>query len=318
MVGDYVKAGFAKIHLDASMPCADDPPALPPEEVARRAAKLCEAAESAVRSDGSLQHPCYVIGSEVPAPGGMDDGRHAPRVTEPRDASAAIDAFRLAFADRSLTDAWRRVWAVVVQPGVEFSDEKVFEYQPAAASRLVDLIRGLPDLVFEAHSTDYQPAAALRAMVRDQFAILKVGPALTFALRQALFALERIELEWLGGRRGIRLSGLTSTLMSALEHDRSHWRRYYVNGGRETVGAVLEGRLDRVRYYWTVPQVDRALKQLFKNLETSPAPADMVMRHLPVLSEKIATGADAIPPRAIVLDALTSALADYHRACTPE
>ena len=50
----------------------------------------------------------------------------------------------------------------------------------------------MPQFVFEAHSTDYQPAGALAALVRDGFAILKVGPWLTFALREALYGLSHI------------------------------------------------------------------------------------------------------------------------------
>ena len=60
-------------------------------------------------------------------------------------------------------------------------------------------------LIFEAHSTDYQTPAALAALVRDHFAILKVGPALTFALREALWALDCIEREWIDSDAGVRL-----------------------------------------------------------------------------------------------------------------
>ena len=50
----------------------------------------------------------------------------------------------------------------------------------------------MPGLVFEAHSTDYQPPESLSRLVIDGFAILKVGPGLTFALREALYALDEI------------------------------------------------------------------------------------------------------------------------------
>ncbi len=49
-----------------------------------------------------------------------------------------------------------------------------------------------PDLAFEAHSTDYQGRQPLRELVEDGFAILKVGPELTFALREALYGLDLI------------------------------------------------------------------------------------------------------------------------------
>lgn len=58
LVADYVRAGFCKIHLDASMPCLDDPVPLPPETVALRAAQLCAAAEASA-SDAQRQALCY-------------------------------------------------------------------------------------------------------------------------------------------------------------------------------------------------------------------------------------------------------------------
>lgn len=45
LIADYVTAGFSKIHLDASMSCADDPIPLDPHVVAERAARLCQVAE---------------------------------------------------------------------------------------------------------------------------------------------------------------------------------------------------------------------------------------------------------------------------------
>ena len=50
-------------------------------------------------------------------------------------------------------------------------------------------------MIYEAHSTDYQSRAALKDLVCDHFAILKVGPALTFAFREAAFALAMMEKE---------------------------------------------------------------------------------------------------------------------------
>ena len=101
---------------------------------------------------------------------------------------------------------------MVVQPGVEYGDDHIFDYDRAAAAELSRFITTQPGLVYEAHSTDYQTPAALRALVEDHFAILKVGPALTFAYREAVFALELIEREWLAGRPGITLSGVRSAL----------------------------------------------------------------------------------------------------------
>ncbi len=45
MVHDYVKAGYKKIHLDASMSCIDDITPLNNEIISERIAQLCEVAE---------------------------------------------------------------------------------------------------------------------------------------------------------------------------------------------------------------------------------------------------------------------------------
>lgn len=67
LVTEYARAGFVKLHLDASMPCADDPSPLLPQTVALRSARLCVAAEKAA----SRMRPVYVIGTEVPTPAAL-------------------------------------------------------------------------------------------------------------------------------------------------------------------------------------------------------------------------------------------------------
>ena len=78
MIAQYAKAGFSKIHLDASMPCGDDPAILPDEIIAARAARLAKVAETECRTA-----PFYIIGTEVPVPGGASHG-HELAVTTPR------------------------------------------------------------------------------------------------------------------------------------------------------------------------------------------------------------------------------------------
>src|ERR1700676_3273611 len=80
LVADYVAAGFRKIHLDCSMSCADAPPVLSDAVVAARAARLCQASERAWRAAGG-DAPIYVIGTEVPTPGGAAEGLEALTVT---------------------------------------------------------------------------------------------------------------------------------------------------------------------------------------------------------------------------------------------
>ena len=189
LVRSYADAGYAKIHLDASMPCADDREPLPSELIAARAARIATAAEAA----GA--RPVYVIGTEVPVPGGAHETIETLAVTRTEDLARTIAVHEDAFAAAGLREAWHRVLAVVVQPGVEFGSEQVVDFDPDGARELADSIGAVPNLAFEAHSTDYQTEPALAALVEHHFAILKVGPGLTFALREALFALAQGEGE---------------------------------------------------------------------------------------------------------------------------
>src|SRR5437763_5642484 len=195
LIAEYVAAGFRKIHLDCSMPCADDV-RLSDAMIAARAARLCAVAER-THAQASGAPPLYVIGTEVPSPGGAAESLDALIVTTPAAATAMIATHRATFAAAGLAAVWPRVIAAVVQPGVEFDHRKAISYRPEKARALSHMMEAWDGMLFEAHSTDYQSPSALAAMVRDHFAILKVGPALTFALREALWGLDAIEREWI-------------------------------------------------------------------------------------------------------------------------
>ena len=190
MASTFAAAGFSKIHLDASMSCSGDPVPLPPEEIAARAAALCEAVESAL--SGSPGKPLYIIGTEVPTPGGAEEELEVA-VTTTASLQQTLDVHREAFSRKGLESAWGRVIGVVVQPGVEFGNETVVDYVPQKALQLIGSLNQYDGIVFEAHSTDYQTAESLRHLVSDHFGILKVGPELTFMMREAIFGLARIE-----------------------------------------------------------------------------------------------------------------------------
>lgn len=268
MVAAYVEAGFEKIHLDASMACADDPARLDDRTIAARAAELCRVAEDAAARVGIA--PVYVIGTEVPTPGGevsgaaSDDAIAQIAVTRSDSIAATLDAHRRAFSAAGLDDAWTRVVAIVAQPGVDFDDRHVLDYDSAKAASLGASILQTPRLVFEAHSTDYQTEAALAALVRDHFAVLKVGPALTFALREALFALTFIEDALIDDVA--QRSRLRDVVDAAMRAQPEHWAPYY--RGDETAQRLARqfSYSDRIRYYWLQPAVAAAVEQLFGNL----------------------------------------------------
>ena len=161
LVRKYVSAGFTKIHLDPSMRCADDhgdeTSPLDKSLVAERTASLCFEAELIVKekSNGSIE-PVYVIGSEVPRPGGAPEKRDEPKVTSVKDVQTTLEITEQAFLSRGLESAWERVIAVVVQPGVEFSSASVTDYRPQKTRFLSQCIENYDPIIFETHSTDFQ------------------------------------------------------------------------------------------------------------------------------------------------------------------
>ena len=264
LIRDYVKAGFVKIHLDCSMRLADDPlGVLSPEIVAQRAAQLAKVAENSLsqreRVEGVLR---YVIGTEVPVPGGATEYEEGVSVTNVEGARQTIDVTHEAFVREGLESAWERVMAVVVQPGVEFGDDFVLPYKSEAAQELSRFIEGQP-MIYEAHSTDYQTRAALKNLVRDHFAILKVGPALTFAFREAVFALAMVENELVSKKMR---SNVIQVLEAVMLKQPEHWKKYYHGTQGEQAFKRKYSLSDRVRYHWPEPEVQKAFAQLMNNL----------------------------------------------------
>ncbi|MBF4306988.1 class II D-tagatose-bisphosphate aldolase non-catalytic subunit, partial [Vibrio anguillarum] len=76
-------------------------------------------------------------------------------------------AHHQAFCDLGLGYVWPRVIGLVVQPGVEFDHHNVHHYESGKAQSLSRMIDNQPNLVFEAHSTDYQNPQAYHQLVRD-------------------------------------------------------------------------------------------------------------------------------------------------------
>jgi D-tagatose-1,6-bisphosphate aldolase subunit GatZ/KbaZ len=309
LLGSYAAAGMAKLHLDASMRCADDPDVLTDEVVAERAAALCAAAEAAAVGT----KPVYVIGTEVPVPGGAAESLATVAVTRADAARRTVDVHREAFAAAGLGDAWSRVIALVVQPGVEFDHDHVVDYEPAHASELTAILDDQEQFVFEAHSTDYQRPDALAALVRDGFAILKVGPGLSFALREALFALAAIEDELVDPGERSRLRAVVERRMC---EQPGQWQDYY--HGTAEVQRLLRrySYSDRVRYYWNDPEIAAATDKLMRNLDRIAIPESLISQYLPDQYRAIRQGLIGRGPRALVIDRIRDALRPYAAACS--
>jgi D-tagatose-1,6-bisphosphate aldolase subunit GatZ/KbaZ len=311
MVQAYVRAGYTKIHLDCSIRLADDPAgALDPAIIAQRAARLAQAAEKVVtgRDQTNLQ---YVIGTEVPVPGGALNYEEGVRVTRASDAADTLDIHRQAFFAIGLTQAWERVIAIVVQPGVEFGDDFVLPYQPDAARDLSSYIEK-KGMVYEAHSTDYQTRTALHNLVRDHFAILKVGPALTFAYREAVFALAMMENEMVPSSQR---SNIIAVLDSAMVHHPEHWQKYYSGSPDELAFKRKFSLSDRIRYYWVQPEVQDSLTRLMKNLSARKLPISLVSQFAPQEKSVLMEQGTALTPENIISARISQVLDAYRIAC---
>lgn len=316
LAAQSVQAGYQKIHLDASMACADDPGLLPEEVIAERSAMLCAAAEESYESlPAGSPRPVYIIGTEVPVPGGEVAEGERPTPTRLDDLRSSLDAFQKAFLAKGLDAAWENVIGVVVQPGVEFGDGTVFGYDSEKARPLVTGLPASPELVYEAHSTDYQTPSNLGQMVKEHFAILKVGPWLTFSYREAVFALEMIECEI--AELSNDGSHVRETLEAEMLRDPQHWDRYYRGSEEQRKFARAYSLSDRCRYYWPKPKVERAVSRLMHNLDR-PLPLPLLSQYLPVEYEAIRNSELENSAPAIIRHHIQSVLRVYAAACRTE
>lgn len=176
------------------------------------------------RQIGQREQLSYVIGTEVPVPGGEASAIQSVHITHVEDAANTLRTHQKAFIARGLTEALTRVIAIVVQPGVEFDHSNIIHYQPQEAQPLAQWIESTR-MVYEAHSTDYQTRTAYWELVRDHFAILKVGPALTFALREAIFALAQIEQELIAPENR---SGCLAVIEEVMLDEPQYWKNIIV------------------------------------------------------------------------------------------
>ena len=315
LVKAYATAGYTKLHLDTSMKCGDDAQKRPLSTavIAARAADLAQVAETCFRTMGtSGPAPLYVIGTEVPAPGGVDDAEEGPpAVTSTQSVEETIATTRAAFLALGLDAAWERVIAVVVQPGVEYGNDSLYDYDPDAAAPLSNYIKRRERLIFEAHSTDYQTKESLHELVRDQFAILKVGPALTFALREALFALAAVEESWLGAKRHVALSNLSDVIERAMLANPTYWQPYYPGSSSQQAFARRFSLSDRMRYYWPVPEIQAAVALLLNNLAADPIPLSLLSQFLPDQFRAVRSGRLQNKPDALINDKITAVLNEY-------
>jgi D-tagatose-1,6-bisphosphate aldolase subunit GatZ/KbaZ len=322
LVFEYAAAGFTKIHIDTSMRLADDDPAvkLSDSVIAGRAARLARAAVAGFRKAQSLssgaRFPVFVIGSEVPVPGGSREASSGISVTSPADLAVTLSTFKEAFLAEGLGEVWDNVIGVVVQPGVEFGDTELHIYDREKAVELSNSLRNYDHIIFEGHSTDYQTPESLRNMVHDGIGILKVGPGLTFYQREALFALAAIEAELLGGT-GRELSNFPGVLENVMRENPSHWEKYYHGTPGEQRLKRKYSYSDRSRYYFPAAEVTRSFTRLMTNLSETAIPITLLSQYMPLQAGKVRRGEIGADPHALVISRITDLIEEYYYAVQP-
>lgn len=316
LIDAYVSAGFTKIHVDTSMKVADDDPnvRLSDETIARRGVHLVKVAENAYKklleTNPDAVEPVYIVGSEVPIPGGsqaaVDEG---VQVTKVEDFAATMNTFKDTFEKEGISDVWDRVLGIVVQPGVEEKDSGCTEYDRSKAVELAKAIRTIPDLVFEGHSTDYQTKIKLREMVEDGVAILKVGPGLTFAAREGLYALSFIEDEACK-TNGKTPSNFREVLDAEMLKNDKHWKKHYHGTDVEIALKRKYSFSDRSRYYYTTDAVKAAIDTLLDNLKDG-CPLNLLSQFMPIQYTKVREGVLKNDPKELVLDRIGNTIDEY-------
>jgi D-tagatose-1,6-bisphosphate aldolase subunit GatZ/KbaZ len=143
----------------------------------------------------------------------------------------------------------------------------------------------------------------LQKLVRDHFAILKVGPALTFAFREAVFALAMIENELFPkGRRSNLIQVLDEVMLKRPEH----WKKYYHGSEPEQEFKRKYSLSDRARYYWVQPDVQKGLKSLLQNFGAKPLPHALLSQFV---------GEVNLNAEQVILLKIERVLDDYRAAC---
>ena len=205
------------------------------------------------------------------------------------------------------------VIAVVVQPGVEFGDDQVFLYDHDAATELCAALKEYPEVCFEGHSADYQSPECLKRMCEDGIAILKVGPALTYGLREALFALSFMEKELVPEAERANFIEILDQVMLK---NPANWQKHYHGDDKQLALARKYSFSDRARYYIGQQEVVDAMNKLFENLKKYPIPMNMLHQYMPVTYNKVRDGHLPLDPRELAMDGVTNFMLDYEYAVT--
>ena len=134
------------------------------------------------------------------------------------------------------------------------------------------------------------------------------------AFREAVFALEDIEIEHLKSRRGAVRSDIRRVLERVMTAAPEHWSSHYHGTDEELRRMRCSSMLDRIRYYWGHPDAKSSLARLHANLG-SAVPASLWVRSWPEADPEAADGAAPVSPAAYIRRRIQKALRPYLDAC---
>lgn len=280
MVADFAAAGFNRLQFHAL-----DAPGI---------ARLVSVAET----HAPPRHPpVYAL------PAGGDP---ASSVTSPEDLAEALTRHEAAFAEADLAGAWRRVHTMSVRFGMGFTPAHVERFDIEQPDQLSAVLRDHDRIALEAEAVDYQSARVCADLTRRNVAVLKLGPSLSFAWREALYGLSHVHA-WSEG--GPHISERMEALMLA---DPAMWQQ----DGRGPAGhsRLLRhfGFTDRIRHYWS--KAGAELAALCDSMEASGLHLPLLLQYLPPETLARAARLDLAPAQAILQAQVEQALS----ACYPE
>ena len=138
-----------------------------------------------------------------------------------------------------------------------------------------------------------------------------MGPALTFALRERLFALCMIEEEMFRYNPDIYLSNLISIFDEAMLQNPDNWNKHYHGNGVKLRFARKYSFSDRCRYYLPDSNVQKSIKRLLQNLGTVTIPLSLLSEYMPIQYSKVRSGNLHNNAISLLKDRVVNCIDDY-------
>ena len=142
--------------------------------------------------------------------------------------------------------------------------------------------------------------------MEDGVAILKVGPGLTFAMREALFALAYAEKELMGDNG----SHFMEVLDEAMLEEPKYWKKHYVGTDKEIALKRKFSFSDRCRYYMPEKKVSDARDVMIHNLKDG-VPLNLLSQFMPRQYTKVREGLLENKPETLIIDHICDTINDY-------